>query len=160
MKKLLSFSLFAIVFLVATSCSVDEANDTDYLQESNDSFLKQLSKNSLEIGKRPQPPIWVDCTLYSGIVVPATFKPNSDSFDELYAVDGGTFMGGVPLISDSKPGDKDYNGGRWHLNVLKDMSLKEKYSKICSDEDPDFDAGDFESTKDYFECPLRPINNQ
>lgn len=160
MKKLLSFSLFAIVFLIATSCSVDEANETDFLQESNDSFLKQLSKNDREKGKRPQPPIWVDCILYSGIVVPATFKPNSDSFDELYAVEEGAFMGGVPLISDSKPGDRDYNGGRWHLNILKDMSLKEKYSKICSDEDPDFDAGDFESTTDYFECPLRPINNK
>ena len=160
MKKLLSLILFSTVFLIATSCSVEEANDPSFSQESNGSFLKELSKKSMTKGKRPQPPIWVDCILYSGIVVPATFKPNSDSFDELYVIEGGTFLGGIPLISDSKPGDRDYNGGRWHLNVLKDMSLKEKYSNICSNEDADFDAGDFVSTMDYFECPLRPINNK
>jgi len=156
MKKILSFSLFAIVFLIATSCSVDEANETDFLQESNDSFLKQLSKNDGEKGKRPQPLIWVDCTLYSGIVVPATFEHGNGNFDELYAMDG-TFLDGAPLISDSKPGDRDYNGGRWHLNVLNEDVDPSKYEYFCSD---NFDPGDFDSTDDYFECPLRPINNQ
>ena len=84
MKKLLSLILLSTVFLIATSCSVEEANDTAFSQESNDSLLENLSRESLSKGQRPQPPIWADDILYSGIVVPATFKPNSGNFDELY----------------------------------------------------------------------------
>jgi len=157
MKKLLSLILFSTVFLIATSCSVNEANDTDFSKEANESLVQQLSKNSLAKGKRPQPPIWADCRVYSGIVVPATFKPNSDSFDELYVMPGAMFYGEVPLISDSKPGDKDYNGGRWHLNVLKDGVDTAKYAEACKMED--LDPADFDSTPDYFECPLRPRKN-
>jgi hypothetical protein len=86
-------------------------------------------------------------------VTPATFKPESDPFDELYA-GGNGFKNGVPLISESKPGDQDYNGGRWHLNVLKDGVSPDKYANACKVED--LDLGDFESTGDYFECPLLP----
>ena len=77
--------------------------------------------------KLPQPLIWADSNLYSGIVVPATFKPESDPFDELYAMPDNTFKDGVPLISDSKPGDKNYNGGRWHLNVLTNLNVQKKF---------------------------------
>ena len=52
------------------------------------------------------------------MVTPATFDPANGNFDELYmCTDGTTFKDGVPLISESGPGDQDYNGGRWHLNV-------------------------------------------
>jgi hypothetical protein len=63
-------------------------------------------------------------------------------------------MDGVPLISDSKPGDRDYNGGRWHMNVLKDGVSPSKYSNVCRVED--LDLNDFESTGNYFSCPLLP----
>lgn len=97
--------------------------------------------------------VWVDGELFDSVVTPATFNPESDPFDELYTCgDAGTFKDGVPLISDAKPGDQDYNGGRWHLNVLKE-------GKTCdgtADSFEDLNPNDFESTGMYFECPLLP----
>ena len=104
-------------------------------------------------GPRPRPQTWVDCELFNGVVTPATFSPASDPFDELYA-GGMGFLDGVPLISESKPGDQDYNGGRWHLNTLRPDVPPDKYTGACSVEE--LDLADFESTDQYFECPLLP----
>ena len=103
--------------------------------------------------------VWADCIGYASVVTPATFNPNSDSFDELYA-SGEYSLGykdGLGLISESKPGDQDYNGGRWHLNVLKDDVQAGKYTDACSVED--LDLNDFVSQDVYFECPLLPRKN-
>jgi hypothetical protein len=102
---------------------------------------------------RPRPQTWVDGELFAGVVTPATFKPESDPFDELYT-GGNGFKDGVPLISESKPGDQDYNGGRWHKNVLNDNVDPDKYADATSVED--LDLNDFDSTEEYFECPLLP----
>jgi hypothetical protein len=96
---------------------------------------------------------WSGCALYGSVVTPATFHPNGDAFDELYT-GGNGFKDGVGLISDAAPRDPDYNGGRWHLNVLKDGVDPDKYSNACTVEDLDLD--DFMSTDTYFECPLTP----
>ena len=104
-------------------------------------------------GPRPRPQTWVDGELFAGVVTPATFDPANGNFDELYT--GGTgFKDGVPLISESKPGDQDYNGGRWHENVLKPGVDPNKYNG--ADRVEDLDLSDFESTDNYFECPLLP----
>ena len=102
----------------------------------------------------PRPQTWVDGELFNGVVTPANFDPESDPFDELYT-GGSGFKNGVPLISESKPGDRDYNGGRWHVNVLKGSVAADKYAEAISVED--LDLNDFESTEDYFECPLLPV---
>lgn len=104
-------------------------------------------------GPNGRPNSWVDCELFGGVVTPAKFDPNSDPFDELYA-GGNGFKNGAPLISESKPGDVDYNGGRWHMNVLKSGVSPDKYANACSVED--LDLSDFQSTSNYFECPLLP----
>ncbi|MCZ6653101.1 MAG: hypothetical protein O7D91_08735 [Planctomycetota bacterium] len=104
-------------------------------------------------GPLPRPQTWVDCELFNGIVTPAMFDPESDPFDELYA-GGNGFLDGAPLISEAKPGDQDYNGGRWHKNILKEEVEPDKYAHACSVED--LDLNDFVSTEDYFECPLLP----
>ena len=108
----------------------------------------------LEAQGRPRPQTWVDCELFNGVVTPATFDPESDPFDELYT-GGNGFLDGAPLISESKPGDDDYNGGRWHRNDLKEGVNPDKYADACSVEDLDLD--DFESSDAYFECPLLPV---
>ena len=107
----------------------------------------------LQAKARPRPQTWVDCQLFDGVVTPATFDPESDPFDELYA-GGSGFKDGVPLISESAPGDQDYNGGRWHLNVLKIEVDPDKYMNASSV--AELDLNDFVSTDDYFECPLLP----
>ena len=110
-------------------------------------------------GPRPRPQTWVDGELFDGVVTPANFNPESDPFDELYTCGGAQgqgFRDGVPLISDSKPGDQDYNGGRWHQNVAKVLAdCLSDYSDATSVEDLDLDDFDLTSSI-YFECPLLP----
>jgi len=105
-------------------------------------------------GPNPRPQAWADCELFNSIVTGGVFSQANGNFDELYA-GGNGFEGGVPLISESKPGDQDYNGGRWHLNVLKADVDPDKYADACTVED--LDPADFESTDMYFECPLLPL---
>lgn len=102
-----------------------------------------------------RPRTLVDCQVFGGVVTPATFDPEHDPFDELYVMpDSPGFLDGVPLISESKPGDRDYNGGRWHLNVLREGVDPDIYADACSIED--LLSEDFEPTDQYFECPLLP----
>jgi len=106
----------------------------------------------LKVGKGGT--IWADCELFRTVGTPAHFKPENGPFDELYNVQGAgtTFKDGVAAISESKPGDKDFNGGRWHVNILKEGVPLEKYLQACSVED--LDLNDFTGTDTYFECPL------
>ena len=106
-------------------------------------------------GPQPRPQTWVDCELFDGVVAPATFDPDADPFDELYMMPGSPgFDDGVPLISEAKPGDRDYNGGRWHLNVLRNDVDPAGYADACTVEDLSLE--DFVPTDQYFECPLLP----
>jgi hypothetical protein len=101
-------------------------------------------------GPLGRPATWVDGELFAGVVAPATLDPALGNFDELYmCTDGTTFKDGVPLISDAGPGDTDYNGGRWHLNVSTNCDP-------TADSVDDLDLSAFESTDTYFECPLLP----
>jgi len=104
-------------------------------------------------GPPDRPQAWADCELFDSVVARGTFEPDAGNFDELYG-GGNGFKDGAPLISESKPGDQDYNGGRWHLNVLKSSVPADKYSQACKVED--LDLSDFESTDMYFQCPLLP----
>ena len=104
-------------------------------------------------GPNPRPTTWVDCELFDGVVTKTDFEPGAGNFDELY-MGGHGFKNGVPLISESKPGDRDYNGGRWHVNRLRAGVDPDKYANACRVED--LNLADFESTDVYFECPLLP----
>ena len=156
MKKLLSFTLI-LTLLMAVGCTADDTIELDPLDQSSFSLIDALAQRSLT-SKLDAPQIWADMQSYTGLVVPATFKAKGP-FDELYAMpnreEGGLhpFHLLYPLISDSKPGDQDYNGGRWHLNVLKPEIDPEKYRHFSSDMNLDLD--DFLATDMYFECPLR-----
>lgn len=101
-------------------------------------------------GPLPRPETWVDGERFAGVVSPAMFDPANGNFDELYmCTDGSKFKDGVPLISESGPGDQDYNGGRWHLNVSTDCDS-------TADSVEDLVLSAFDSTNTYFECPLLP----
>ncbi|HET6445769.1 MAG TPA: hypothetical protein VFI27_14445 [candidate division Zixibacteria bacterium] len=101
--------------------------------------------------------VWVDGELFGTVVTPAVFDPAHGPFDELYTCGpGGAFKDGVPLISEAKPGDQDYNGGRWHLNVLKEGSE----CNADADSVEELNLNDFDSTDMYFECPLLPMRGQ
>ena len=147
MRKFLTS--MALVGLAACSEGTEVTMPVQELQPSFASATGETHRAS----PRPRPQTWVDGELFAGVVTPATFDPESDPFDELY-MGGNGFMDGVPLISESKPGDRDYNGGRWHANVLKEGVDPDKYANATSVED--LDLNDFESTDVYFECPLLP----
>jgi hypothetical protein len=102
--------------------------------------------------------VWVDSELFGTVVTPAEFDGVHGPYDELYtcASDVNFFKDGVPLISESKPGDQDYNGGRWHLNILK----ADRTCDANADSVEDLNLDDFMSTDAYFECPLLPLRGQ
>jgi hypothetical protein len=110
---------------------------------------------STTVSKVTRGMIWADGELFRTNGTPATFSGTTGNYDELYNTGGnGTFADGVMAISEAKPGDSDYNGGRWHVNLLNADVDPEKYADATSVED--LDLADFTSTTTYFECPLRP----
>jgi hypothetical protein len=157
MKRILPISLILTLFLViGCTQSEDVPSDLEVTNLTLVSDLAEIANKNYGNSKKMRPPIYGDCVVYTGIVNDkATFKPESDPFDELYALgDGLFFKDGVPLISESKPGDQDYNGGRWHVNVLTDPANAGKYSDACSVEH--LDLADFSPTGNYFSCPMLP----
>jgi len=101
----------------------------------------------------PTGAVWADGELFAIVAPPATFDNPHGNFDELYK-GGNGFLNGVGAISDAKPGDQDYNGGRWHVQLLKAGVDPDKYASASSADD--LDPADFESTDVYFECPMIP----
>jgi hypothetical protein len=156
--KIILLVLASLAILGCTNDEISLPENTENVGVEGISSTASTSKISSAITSLktlPRPTTWVDCELFAGVVTPATFKPEAGKFDELYA-GGNGFKDGSPLISESKPGDQDYNGGRWHLNVLKGKEHVDpaKYQKACSVEQ--LDLNDFTSTDQYFECPLLP----
>ena len=130
------FALATTAFLVS-GCDTNISAPEDGFDIPGVSFAKG--------GPNPRPQTWVDGELFDGVVTTATFDPASDPFDELYTIGvaGFGFKDGKPLISESKPGDQDYNGGRWHMNVLKPGVLPlDKYAN--ADRVEDLDLNDFD----------------
>jgi hypothetical protein len=123
---------------------------------SNDSEIMEpeSKKNDTEnLFSKKSPALWADCEAFATLDTKTSFKPTAGNFDELYT--GITFKDGLGAISESKPGDRDYNGGRWHVNMIKANVSPDKYLNACNVED--LDLNDFMSTTVYFECPMRPI---
>jgi hypothetical protein len=143
-------ALFGFLMLFATiitgiGCNNESVVSPDPIAGNTET----ASQAFLKVGRGQ---IWADCELFGTVGTPTSFKPTSGNFDELYNT--GNFKDGVGAISESKPGDRDYNGGRWHVNVLKEGVNPSKYQNACSVEE--LDLSDFVGTDTYFECPLLP----
>ena len=145
-------AVFTAVLFVAC-----DGGDSMYAPEQAEKTTDQSSQFLPKVGKGGM--IWADGILFGTIGTPASFKPTSGHFDELYVVPVDPpsypgFDGGVGAISESKPGDQDFNGGRWHVNVLREGVDPSMYSGANAVED--LDLNDFMATETYFECPLLP----
>ena len=114
--------------------------------------------------------IWAHGELYGTVATDTAFNlPPAHSTDTIYSfmLSGLT---GQRSISESAPGDRDYNGGRWSVKMVFFTDL----GKTVHDPDND-GAVNFElksaaqllehetlghltimNTSIYFECPLRP----
>ena len=139
-SKLLMTACASLFFLAACQENGD-------LSPTNLTVEDELSKPDKA---RPKTMVWSDGILYESVVTPAEFDGNRGNYDRLYM---GSFYDGVGLISESKPGDKDYNGGRWDVYKLK-AGVNTDYSMATADTDLNLD--DFESAETYFACPLLP----
>lgn len=145
----MKFMGFLVGFLLLYSLIGCNDNQGVISPDSQNTNAGAASQSFLKVGKGQ---IWADCELFGTVGTPTSFKPTSGNFDELYNT--GNFKDGVGAISESKPGDTDYNGGRWHVNILKAGVDPNKYQNACSVSD--LDLNDFEGTSTYFECPLLP----
>lgn len=67
-------------------------NGTDRDVGSGDAVGRHPDPSGRGQGPLPRPHSWVDCELFAGVVTPATFDPESDPFDELYAGGMGSLM--------------------------------------------------------------------
>jgi hypothetical protein len=59
--------------------------------------------------------IWADDMLYATVGTP-TELPDRGPTDGLYVIEG---LEGQRAVSEAKPGDQDYNGGRWQVYNLE-----------------------------------------
>lgn len=136
---------FVIAYLFLGLLTLACTSDADSLMTADDTANASTLKKS--------PAIWADCEKFATLGTKTSFKPTAGNFDELY--NGITFKDGMGAISESKPGDRDFNGGRWHVNTIKPGVDPDKYLDACNVED--LDLNDFMSTDTYFECPMIPI---
>ena len=90
--------------------------------------------------------VYADDTLYGSVVAPNSLPAKGD-FDELYVFADTDYT----IVSDAAPGDRDYNGGRWHVNVV--MGADEQFTNV---EDVLASGLTIVSTETYFSCPLLP----
>ena len=150
MNKSLLFILGAIMLsMVLVACTPD---DNMFEPTQSDNMGTATSQYLAKVGRGQ---IWADYILFGTVGTPTAFKPGAGPFDELFT--GANFKDGVGAISESKPGDQDFNGGRWHVNALKEGIDPAKYSSASSVQE--LDINDFEATSTYFECPLLPKNH-
>jgi hypothetical protein len=103
---------------------------------------------------RPQGPhgsvafinVYAHDNLYGSVVAPNAL-PAKGPFDELYVFPGTSFT----IVSDAAPGDTNYNGGRWHVNMV--MGASQQFTNA---EDVLASGLTIVSTDTYFSCPLLP----
>lgn len=152
-RSFFPLSLVLLSLAVLAGCRSDVVSGLDEPMASAPlSFEDAASKVGREM-------IWADGILFRSVVPERHLLPDNGPFDELYLIHpsdypADTFRDGYRLISDARPGGTNYNGGRWHLNVLKPGIDAAKYAD--ADAAGDLDPADFMSTDLYFECPLLP----
>ena len=117
----------------------------------HETISQEIATESQSFAKK-SPAIWADCIAFGTVGTNTSFKPTAGPFDRIFT--GANFLDGMN-ISETKPGDQDFNGGRWHVWALKSGVDPDKYNTACSFED--LDINDFMPTTTYFECPLLPL---
>lgn len=114
--------------------------------------------------------IWGHGQLYDTVITPATFiSPPEHSTDTIYSFDMSGLMG-QRAVADAAPGDRDYNGGRWSVQMAVFTDLGKEVHDTDDDGHVDaeltsadqvmmmVDFGHLEvfPANFYFECPMLP----
>ncbi len=90
--------------------------------------------------------VYAHDTQYGSVVAPNSL-PAKGNFDELYVFPDTSFT----IVSDAAPGDQNYNGGRWHVNMVIDATVQ-----FTNAEDVLASGLTIVPTEVYFSCPLLP----
>src|SRR4051812_27414881 len=104
MKRIPFFILVIITTGIMTACQKEQTSISN--TAASTAALHKMGK--------PTGTLWADCILFGVVVAPNSFNPSAGNFDELYSSNN-AFKDHVMSISETKPGDTDYNGGRWHV---------------------------------------------
>ncbi len=116
------------------------------------------------------PAFYVDGEVYRTVGTPTDFSRTgapAHSYDTIYQ-----FAGAQPLnVATAAPGDRDYNGGRWQVEVVH-FAQGETYATVLAAFDSN-GSGDFDSAAEVhaaieagvittssgpsFECPVIPL---
>lgn len=118
--------------------------------------------------------IWAHGDLYDTVITPTSFvAPPEHSTDMLYNF-GMSGLAGQRSVSESAPGDPDFNGGRWDVQMV----VFTPQGILAHDPDGDgvvnFELTDAEEVLEhevlghivindanfYFECPMLPRRNR
>jgi hypothetical protein len=113
-----------------------------------------LGVGSVAAGGPPHLGFYVDGTTYRTIGTPTDFQNTgapASSYDTIYDLGGGSLLN----VASSKPGDRDFNGGRWMvLPVMWNVAPVQYTSEeqiLAAAEAGDITIGD---PVKYFECPV------
>jgi len=114
--------------------------------------------------------IWGHGELYDTVITPATFiSPPEHSTDTIYSfmMSG---LSGQRSVADAAPGDPDFNGGRWNVQVAVFTDPGKQVHDADGDGIVDFELTAADDVADhvalghievfpanfYFECPMLP----
>ena len=119
-------------------------------------------------GGPPLPGFYVDGELYRTVGTPTDFSDTGapdHTFDVIYAIDGAEFN-----VAEAKPGDRDFNGGRWQVHLITSDDLGAAIAAVDDNEG----SGTLDSAEEVeaalslglvtdhgvvksFECPVIPV---
>jgi hypothetical protein len=78
-------------------------------------LLTVSGQSYAQVGPPAADAFWVDGSLYATVGTP-TSLPDRGPKDGIYVFAN---LNGQRPVAESKPGDRDYNGGRWQVTVLE-----------------------------------------
>jgi hypothetical protein len=100
--------------------------------------------------------IWADGVLYATVITPANLPPHGPK-DGLFVIPD---LAGQRPVSESKPGDRDYNGGRWQVYLVDVINANNIPGELTSWEEVQnyISSGDLAmgGMGPSFVCPLIP----
>lgn len=93
--------------------------------------------------------IWVDDELFGTVATP-TNLPDKGPKDGIFSfMDSG--LSGQRSVAEAKPGDQDYNGGRWQVYLLKFTEEGKEIHDKNNDGAVDFELTNWEQVKHHIE---------
>lgn len=90
---------------------------------------------------------WVDGELYRTVGTP-TELPDKGPKDGLYVFEG---LNGQTPVAEAKPGDHDYNGGRWQVEVLEFTSAGMDVHDPDGDMEVNFELMSWEDVEEHID---------